>query len=282
MVFPASHHIHLWNPYHFTASLEWIGISGADLRRANLVRANLQGANLHKANLRKADLHKADLREAILVQTNLSEANLDGCFVYGIAAWGVNLQGATQSNLVVTPPNKPTITVDNLEVAQFVYLLLNNEKIRNVIQTITSKTVLILGRFTSKRKAILDAIREEIRRQNLLPIMFDFAPPARQTTLETVSTLAHMARFVIADLTDAKSVLQELQEIVPHNPSVPVQPILLASQEEPGMFDFFHRYPWMLKTYYYHEVEEVLTSLKKIIATAENARTHLDAGNQFS
>jgi hypothetical protein len=27
MVFPASHHIHLWNPYHFTASLEWIGIS---------------------------------------------------------------------------------------------------------------------------------------------------------------------------------------------------------------------------------------------------------------
>jgi hypothetical protein len=26
MVFPASHHIHLWNPYHFMASLKWIGI----------------------------------------------------------------------------------------------------------------------------------------------------------------------------------------------------------------------------------------------------------------
>jgi hypothetical protein len=26
MVFPASHHTHLWNPYHFMALLEWIGI----------------------------------------------------------------------------------------------------------------------------------------------------------------------------------------------------------------------------------------------------------------
>jgi hypothetical protein len=31
MVFPASHHIHLWNPYHFTASLEWIGITNRHL-----------------------------------------------------------------------------------------------------------------------------------------------------------------------------------------------------------------------------------------------------------
>jgi hypothetical protein len=138
--------------------------------------------------------------------------------------------------------------------------------------TITSKAVLILGRFTPERRAVLDAIREEIRKQNLLPMMFDFTPSAGQTTLETVSTLAHMARFVIADLTDAKSVLQELQAIVPNNPSVPVQPLRLASQEERGMFDFIRRFPWVLEAYRYHSGDEVLASLEQIIARAEEAK----------
>jgi hypothetical protein len=55
--------------------------------------------------------------------------------------------------LIITPENKPgpEITVDNIEVAQFIYLLLHNQKIRDVIDTITSKVVLILGRFSEKR-----------------------------------------------------------------------------------------------------------------------------------
>jgi hypothetical protein len=35
--------------------------------------------------------------------------------------------------------------VDNIEVVQFIYLMLNNQKIRDVIDTITSKAVLISG-----------------------------------------------------------------------------------------------------------------------------------------
>jgi hypothetical protein len=91
------------------------------------------------------------------------------------------------------------IQVDNLEVAQFIYLLLNNQKIRHVIDTITSQVVLILGRFTSERRVVLDAIREELRKRDYLPVLFDFEKPASRDITETVSTLAHMAKFVIAD-----------------------------------------------------------------------------------
>ena len=44
--------------------------------------------------------------------------------------------------------------------------MLHNQKIRDVIDTITSKAVLILGRFTDERKAVLDALRDELRKRN--------------------------------------------------------------------------------------------------------------------
>jgi hypothetical protein len=125
--------------------------------------------------------------------------------------------------LVITRADEPEITVDDIEVAQFVYLLLHNKKIRKVIDTITSKAVLILGRFTEERKKVLDALREELRNLNLLPILFDFAIPASRDVTETIKTLASLARFVIADVMDATEVRVELHNIA----SLPIQLILL-------------------------------------------------------
>jgi hypothetical protein len=142
-----------------------------------------------------------------------------------VSVWDIKVNGHTkQQNLIITRDGESVINVDNVKVAQFIYLLLNNQEIRDVIDTITSKAVLILGRFSEERKPVLDAIRDELRKpeHNYLP-MFDFPPSANQTLLETVKTLANMARFVIADLTDARSVLREVQAIVPALPSVAVR-----------------------------------------------------------
>ena len=76
---------------------------------------------------------------------------------------------------------------------------MGHEKIRDVIDTIGKKAVLILGRFTSERKQILNALRDELRNQKYLPILFDFEKPASKDLTGTVLTLAHMARFIIAD-----------------------------------------------------------------------------------
>lgn len=105
------------------------------------------------------------------------------------------------------------------------------------IDTICSKVVLILGRFSAGRMAVLHALRSALRARDYLPVLFDFEGPSKREIAETVSTLAHLARFVIADTTDAHSIPQELMAIVPNLPSVPVQPLLLASQKEYGMFE---------------------------------------------
>ena len=52
---------------------------------------------------------------------------------------------------------------------------------------------------------------------------------------ETVTLLARMARFIIADQTMLSSLPQELQAIVPHV-QVPVQPLLVLGHEPWAMF----------------------------------------------
>jgi len=249
------------------ASLEAAYMSDASFEGANFTAANLHSAIIQEANLSKVDLSEANLTGVSLVDTDLSGAKLNGCRIYGISAWNLNLEGTEQTSLVITPESEPIITVDNLEVAQFVYLLLNNPKIRDVIDTIAKKAVLILGRFTPERKAILDALREELRRLDYLPILFDFDKPSSRNLTETVSTLAHLARFVIADITDAKSIPQELQRIIPYLPSLPVQPIILDSQYEYAMFRDFLDYQWVLKPYRYRNREELLASLEANVIT---------------
>ena len=46
-----------------------------------------------------------------------------------ITLLSVKLDGVKQQDLVITLEDEPTVTVDNIEVAQFIYLLLHNEKI---------------------------------------------------------------------------------------------------------------------------------------------------------
>jgi hypothetical protein len=167
-----------------------------------------------------------------LVETNLEDATLTDCRIYGISAWNVKLNERTkQQGLIITPPRKPAVTVDDLEVAQFVYLLLHNEKIRRVIDTVGKKGVLLLGRFTEGRIVVLERLREELRKRGYVPIVFNFDKPETKDFTETVRLLAGLSKFVIADITNPKSSPLELQATIPEI-MVPFQPII-AQGEKP-------------------------------------------------
>lgn len=154
------------------ASLIGAKLCGADLHMANLSDANLTGAlvswtHLTKVKLERAKLNGADLTGASLVETNVSDATFTDCHVYGTSVWNLVGEPKEQLNLLISRTgggyNEPPITVDNLHVAQFIYLLVTYPGLNKVIDTITSKVVLILGRFTKERKPTLDATREALR-----------------------------------------------------------------------------------------------------------------------
>lgn len=255
----------------------------AQLQEANLQLSDfrqvfLYGADLHRANLSGADFRGTDLREATLVGTTMvgtkiQGADLRGASVFGCSVWEIELDNKTkQTDLVITQVAEPTVTCDNLEIAQFLYLILNNEKLGSVLETLTTKVVLLLGRFKPERKEVLDSLREALRRKGYVPVMFDFDKPASKSVAGTVATLARMARFVIADVTDPNWVTVETHLIIRESRTVPFQ---IIAQEDMGQIpgpiaDLFPEVgEQLLSPFWYRDVNHVANSVEAIVRPAE-------------
>jgi hypothetical protein len=158
--------------------------------------------------------------------------------------------------------------------------MVNNKRIRSVLDTITSKVVLILGRFTEERKAVLDAVREELRRRGCLPVLFDFVGAENLDATGTVTLLAKMARFIIADLTEPKSVAHELAVIVLCT-VVAIKPILLKGQTTYTMFhDYYKGRNYILPIYEYEDVKDLMANLgTEVISPTEECVSRLRSSN---
>jgi hypothetical protein len=259
-----------------SANLSGAYLWGADLSEADLSNSVLDLASLMRANLTRANLIKADLSGTTLIHTKVNGAKISGSSIYGTNVWDLIGEFEEQTDLIITPKGKPgmeefpagspSITVDNIKIAQFLYLILNNEEIRNMINTLTSKSVLILGRFTiQERKRILDALRNKLREYDLVPIVFDFDRPTDKDFTETIKTLAGLSYFVIADVTNPKSSPLELQATVPDY-QIPFVPIIQEGERPFAMMvDLQKKYNWVLNTVSYDSEETLMKVLKPLI-----------------
>jgi len=228
--------------------LWWANFWQANIEEGNFSEAELWHVNFTNTNLLKANLNKADLTSAVLVETNFEEARLSDAIIYGISAWNLNLEGAVQNNLVITQPLEPQITVDDLEIAQFIYLMLNHKKLRNALNAVTERGVLILGRFAGGGLELLQSIASKLREKKYLPIIFDFDRPTNRDYTETVKTLVGLSRFVIVDLS-GPSVPQELYATVPFF-DIPFVPITAVGKKNYSMFVDLLKYQWVIKPPY--------------------------------
>lgn len=284
----------------FGADLRGLTLPGANLSKMNLSRVNFSRMNLSKADLSEADLSEADLSwtdlsganlswayckganfsganlsGAMLLSTDLTGVDLTGCSVYGISASDAQLESAIQTNLIITPPSEPIITVDNLKVAQFVSLLLNSKEICDVVNTVGTKVVLVLGLFTPNREVILNVLKDKLRRKGYLPVVFDLDKPSSRDLTEEISALAHMSRFIIADVVNPESFSSKLRYIVPSLSSIPIQPLVKSSINEYNAFKSFETYPWFLKVFHYKDVADLLSSIEeRVIEPPEEYYRH--------
>jgi len=199
-----------------------------DLSGAKLIGAWLRLAVLEGARCRDADFRGTDLRYASLVDCDLRGADLTDVHVYGVSAWDIRTDSDTRQDLIVslgaTAPEAP-LRVSDLHTAQLLALMLDGPGVRRVLESASSKLVLILGSFSAREKSVLDSLRTALRSSGYVAVTFDFERPAALDYAETVSVLAGLSRFIVADYTDAKEVRAELLEARRQHARVPVIPL---------------------------------------------------------
>lgn len=279
----------------WAAQMTGAELTGADLTLACLDRAHLYGANLDGAHLRDTDLTEADLSRAnltaavligadltraILTETTFVSATLDSCQVYGITAWNVHLDDAIQTNLRITPDHEAEISVDNLETAQFLYFMLHNEKVREVVEIHPSKIVLMLGHFTPERQAVRDKLCDMLRQHEppYLPVLFTVQGTSDSNAHQNGVSLARLAHFIIADVTDMASeadpanVRQTLQAIVPHVQTRVLPIIAEGARPDPLLDDW--KFPWVLDVYGYADLDRLAAVARDAINGPAEASAH--------
>jgi hypothetical protein len=260
------------------AKLDRLDLTKADCRGADFSGASLQQTNLHRADLRwarfvgadlsNADARASDLSFAAFANTIVEGTDFGYSDVYGASVWGLTGTPADETSLTVTPPNEQSLRTDGLELAQLIYLLMRNEHARDLIDTVSSRMVLLLGNFKPERMAVLTAVRSSLRDRNLMPMIFDFDGPKNKDTTGTVETLARLACLVIADLTDPSSVPHELATTVPFLRTTPV--LLLREAGAPGysMVEDLSAYPWVQPVHLYPDAQQLVRDLPDVVRRA--------------
>jgi len=248
-------------------------LSGADLSDAILEGARLRGAYLRGANLQRTNLRNCNLRYTNLAQADVAGADFSGAAVYGIAAWNIRGEPANQAGMLLNRSRETPSPVDNLELAQFLHLLHEHDKLRSIISASTGKLVLLLGGFNDGGLERLRALGDELKTHGYLPVIFDFERPRSHSYSDTVEILASLARFVVADLA-GPSVPFELATLIPHH----MIPFVLTWQTGRKVFsmapDLILRSYWVLPPLEYADEGELRRLVaSKIVEPAERARS---------
>jgi hypothetical protein len=285
----------------------------ATLTGAYLGGASLRGCCFHNANLSSATLTHADLSGATLVDTSLESARLDrtvlantvfrncelnhasfldarleGTRILDCSASYVNAKrihigkNVVQRNLTLGNKMSPVygglflskIRTDDLRVASFIGELEKPDALSHLINAGTDYLVLILGRFSRGSREVLDTVQKNCWSRGRIPLVFDFEGPRQRRLVDAVRVFACMAEFVIADLTNPKSVPLELDAIVPQL-AIPVVPLIKDGQVPFAMFaDLRHKYPWVLPAFSYRttrQIDRQFDAVLEMVLTAKEA-----------
>jgi hypothetical protein len=148
-----------------------------------------------------------------------------------------------------------------------------------IMSELSRRRVLILGRFSERRLAVLESIKAHLRAHpnKYIPELFTFEKPESTSLTEAIIGFAALSRFIIADLSEPRSVQAELQAIVPNFQSIPVVPLISRTGKEYALFASLQAYKNVVSpTVRYRDLDDLLEKIDlQIVPLAEKRRSRI-------
>jgi len=161
------------------------------------------------------------------------------------------------------------------------YEALSDNTFSEVLDELTQNVVLLLGNFEDQHKERLMMIHAVLDRYGMHPVIFDFVRPESSDFGETIRLLAGFSAFIVADMNSPRSVLMELQLIVPAL-AIPVVPIVARGFHPPALFVDLRKYDWVLEPVEYQSFKELTSHFKEmVIEPAKKKRQEINTRKEF-
>ncbi len=115
------------------------------------------------------------------------------------------------------------------------------------------------------------AIKERLRERGYLPIPFKFDEPESRDIVETVTTVAHLSWFVLTDITQPRTIPDELRAIAP-DVAVPLVPLIEGTEQPYTAFDTLYSTNRLIGLQRYEDVDDLFSAFDNAVPGPAEAK----------
>ena len=145
--------------------------SNADLHDATFINCKMNHVYFRNANLTKSHFINCDLRHSNLNEVLIDEATFKNVKLYGASLWELKYNSLNANKIDLSRRGNQEIITDDIRFAPLIYLLEDN-KLVEIINTLKSNTVVILGADSQlEKKSLLEEIAKKSREFGYSPII---------------------------------------------------------------------------------------------------------------
>jgi len=227
--------------------------SNVNLSNSKFINCNLSHCYFSKAILQNVCFHNTNLTYSNFSEADIDNSSFDTVKLYGSSLWDIKYNKINCRNIDLSKLGNDSVVSDDIRLAPLIHLL-EDDKLADIIGSLKSNTVVILGSDSSSESMnVLNKIGERAKEWGLTPIIIkNIKDTEGQSFTQKAIMYSLLAKFVIIENSKASGHILEFDKVLNLNCIVGV-----LQEKDKGsthlLDEYFIRYPFHLHQFVYDD-----------------------------